>query len=196
MMLTVFLLILFYASHSYLAANRVKQFVQKQFPAWFKFYRLGYTIFSSVFLGVIGWLFIAKHEYHFVYHTASSIPFYIAVVLVAGGLLIIGQAIIKYSITEFIGLNVLMQNKQTGKPVLIISGLNKIVRHPIYTGVLLALVGLFLMLPTWMTLMVVVVSIIYLEIGIKLEEQKLIAEFGDAYLQYKQKVRKLIPFVY
>jgi protein-S-isoprenylcysteine O-methyltransferase Ste14 len=33
----------------------------------------------------------------------------------------------------------------------------------------------------------------YTMVGIELEERKLIAEFGDSYLHYRQSVPKLIP---
>ena len=36
---------------------------------------------------------------------------------------------------------------------------------------------------------------IYIIIGTKLEENKLVLEFGDAYIKYKQEVPMLIPFI-
>jgi protein-S-isoprenylcysteine O-methyltransferase Ste14 len=47
-----------------------------------------------------------------------------------------------------------------------------------------------------MTLITVLISLAYLEIGIYLEEQKLVEEFGNDYKIYRQKVKKIIPFIY
>jgi len=39
-----------------------------------------------------------------------------------------------------------------------------------------------------------IVLTIYIIIGIKLEEKKLVLEFGDTYVKYQQEVPILIPF--
>lgn len=39
-----------------------------------------------------------------------------------------------------------------------------------------------------------IVLTIYIIIGIKLEEKKLVLEFGDTYVKYQQEVPMLIPF--
>ena len=39
-----------------------------------------------------------------------------------------------------------------------------------------------------------IILIIYVVIGTKLEEKKLVLEFGDAYVKYQKEVPMLIPF--
>lgn len=43
-------------------------------------------------------------------------------------------------------------------------------------------------------LVVNIILTVYIIIGTKLEEQKLILEYGDEYLKYQQEVPMLIPF--
>lgn len=190
------LLVLFYVSHSWLASNGVKSFVTSRSQSFFRFYRFIYTLISSVLWGVICWWFIVKHEYDYLFTPSDTLSI-IGYVLAICGVVLVAYSVLRYGAVEFTGVDAFIKPKQkTASPLLNTSGLNAVVRHPIYTGILLALAGLFLLLPTKMTLAAIVVSLVYLEIGIRLEEQKLEAEFGQAYRDYKGKVKKVIPFVY
>ncbi len=76
---------------------------------------------------------------------------------------------------------------------LITDGLHGYIRHPIYTGTILVLVGLLMYHPTDIILITDLVIFAYLPLGIKWEEQKLIDQFGEAYLKYKKEVSALVP---
>lgn len=141
-------------------------------------------------------MFIYKHDYAYIFSTKTEIK-YAGIFLAMTGLLIIALSILKYGVPDFTGLAAFVNTKSNNiEPVLNTGGMNSIVRHPIYTGIILALVGLFFVIPTQMTVAGVLISFIYLEIGIGLEERKLENEFGDSYRQYKLKVKKVIPFLY
>ena len=86
-----------------------------------------------------------------------------------------------------------LENKPVEKPTLQQTGLHKYVRHPLYFGTLLFVWGLFLLMPSISNLIAVVVLTIYVLIGIHLEEQKLVLEYGEEYKRYSKKVPKLIP---
>lgn len=76
------------------------------------------------------------------------------------------------------------------------SGPYGIVRHPIYTGLVLALVGTALTQITVAALIGMVLLIIGLIIKIQQEERLLTGHFGAAYDQYRADVRGLIPYVW
>ena len=70
--------------------------------------------------------------------------------------------------------------------------LYKLVRHPMYFGLLLAF---------WATphmsvgrLVFAVTFTLYIVIGTRLEEKDLVALFGDHYRRYQQRIGMLIPF--
>jgi protein-S-isoprenylcysteine O-methyltransferase Ste14 len=79
---------------------------------------------------------------------------------------------------------------------LIRSGPYRYVRHPIYSGLLLALLGTSFMLGTERALLgmaLMTAAIIRKSI---IEEHFLSAQFGESYVRYRAEVPALIPFVY
>ncbi len=197
MLYFILLLIFFYASHSWLASKGVKDFVQKHSASFFRFYRLFFTLISVLLWSSITWLFIYKHEHNYIFPPQLELN-YLGSAFALTGLMIIALSILKYGFADFTGLNIFTKTESVDNttPILNISGMNAFVRHPIYSGIILALLGLVLIIPTQMTLAGVFISIVYLEVGIRLEEKKLENEFGDSYRKYKLKVKKVIPFLY
>jgi protein-S-isoprenylcysteine O-methyltransferase Ste14 len=78
------------------------------------------------------------------------------------------------------------------KTELVTSGLFSISRNPIFFGMILSLVGLFLATPNGLTLIFLILGYVLIQIQIRLEEEFLTKEHGQSYLDYKQKVRRLI----
>lgn len=77
------------------------------------------------------------------------------------------------------------------------TGPYKYIRHPSYTGVVLAFLGLGICFanPVSLLLFVVPPSIAFLR-RIDVEESALQAGLGDAYTQYIHHTKRLVPFVY
>lgn len=78
------------------------------------------------------------------------------------------------------------------KTELVTSGLFSISRNPIFFGMILSLVGLFLTTPNALTALFLILGYVLIQIQIRLEEEFLTREHGQNYLDYKQKVRRLI----
>lgn len=78
------------------------------------------------------------------------------------------------------------------KSELITSGLFSVSRNPIFLGMILSLLGLFLCLPTLFSILFLVIGYILIQIQIRLEEEFLIKEHGELYKNYLTKVRRLI----
>lgn len=78
------------------------------------------------------------------------------------------------------------------KTELITTGLFNYSRNPIFLGMLISLVGLFLILPTFISLIFLVVSSILIQIQIRLEEEFLFKQHGKDYLYYNAKVRRFL----
>jgi protein-S-isoprenylcysteine O-methyltransferase Ste14 len=78
------------------------------------------------------------------------------------------------------------------KTELVTTGLFGLSRNPIFFGMILSLVGLFLVTPNALTTLFLVLGYVLIQIQIRLEEEFLTKEHGQAYINYKQKVRRLI----
>ena len=78
------------------------------------------------------------------------------------------------------------------KTKLVTSGLFSISRNPIFFGMIITLVGLFLTTPNALTILFLILGYVLIQIQIRLEEEFLTKEHGQEYLNYKQKVRRLI----
>lgn len=77
---------------------------------------------------------------------------------------------------------------------LVVSGPYALVRHPIYTGLLLAIVGSALARGEWRGVLAVAIAWAALWRKLRLEERWMVEAFGERYEGYRQRVPALIPF--
>lgn len=76
---------------------------------------------------------------------------------------------------------------------LIRSGPYAYVRHPIYTGMLLAVIGTAVEIDEWRGIPAIVLVMIALSLKAQREEQLLTKEFGENYREYRQSTGSLVP---
>ena len=93
-----------------------------------------------------------------------------------------------------LGRNWGMPMTQRAEPELVTSGPYRFVRHPIYTGLLTAVLGTALV-NNLLGLIVVAVLLAYFYYSGTVEERNLAATFPLAYPEYKSKTKMLIPFL-
>ena len=73
----------------------------------------------------------------------------------------------------------------------------RVVRHPSYTGVLLAFMGLALSLRNWAAVLVILLPIGAAFIHrMNVEEDALSRALGPRYAEYMKRTKRLVPFVY
>lgn len=177
-----------------LASNSAKGAAEKFLGQSFIFYRLAYNIFSLVFLFLILYILLQKHEMNFVFSPAKFLS-NAGVFLLASGVLIIMLAFANYDLGEFTGIKQLA-NQIHHPEKLVVKGLGKYVRHPLYFGIIILVTGLFLYLPTQMNLLSALITCAYIYIGARLEEKKLEEVFGEEYRTYMQRTKMLLPFLF
>ena len=98
-----------------------------------------------------------------------------------------------YRTDEFIGTYQIRNQHEYHPGKLSRSGWNGVVRHPLYFGGILLIIGLFLISPTIKSGLTSIMVIGYLYVGTLWEEKKLKVEFGQNYAEYQREVSMLIP---
>jgi protein-S-isoprenylcysteine O-methyltransferase Ste14 len=84
---------------------------------------------------------------------------------------------------------------QKDEPELVTSGPYSLVRHPIYSGILVAGLGTAVALG-WLWLIAVALAGIYFVYSATVEERYLTEQFPDAYPAYKRSSKMLVPFIF
>lgn len=78
---------------------------------------------------------------------------------------------------------------------LVTTGVYGIVRHPIYTGLIVGTLGWGLLVSSWLGVILAIVLFIFFDFKSRREEIWL-AESYAAYAAYRERVKKLIPGIY
>ncbi|MEO8822018.1 MAG: methyltransferase [Ginsengibacter sp.] len=189
-LILIILWIVYYAIHSVLAATSVKIFFKKTLDKYFRYYRLAYSVFALLAL-----IALLRYQYSFPSPTLTNLIIvkYLAVLfLILPGLFIMLISLKKYFML-LSGIRSIFT--PVSVPELKVNGIHKYMRHPLYSGTILFVFGLFFIFPTLSNFIAAILLTLYILTGISFEEKKLIKEFGNDYLEYKTQVRGLIPFL-
>jgi protein-S-isoprenylcysteine O-methyltransferase Ste14 len=179
------------AVHSLLASFWSKGLARRAAgPAADRFYRLGFNVLGALtFLPVLAvtasWPGTILYRIGWPWTVLTSMGQLAAVVLLLLGLL---QA----DVWHFLGVRQLLQPADQQPSRLVVTGTYRWVRHPLYTAGLL-----FIWLTPIMTTSVLALNLglsLYIYIGSIFEERRLLAEFGQAYQDYRAQVPRLIPY--
>ena len=173
-LLLILLWIVYYTIHSILASSSVKDFFQKKLKKSFRYYRLGYSIFATVTL-----ILLLYFQYSFespLLIRSVWIKYISVLFLILPGLIIMFVSIKKYFM-------LLSGVRSIFTPVpaseLKVNGIHRFVRHPLYSGTILFVWGLFLVFPFLNNFIAAVLLTLYVLVGISFEEKKLIKELAN-----------------
>ncbi|MDE3185421.1 MAG: isoprenylcysteine carboxylmethyltransferase family protein [Bacteroidota bacterium] len=180
--------IVYYSLHSVFASTSAKVFFKKYLGKHFRYYRLCFTLFATITL--VGLLYFQYSFYSPVLIKSLIIKYLSFIFLIIPGSIIMMISLKKYFML-LSGIRSIFTSVST--PELKIDGIHRFVRHPLYSGTMVFVAGLFFILPTLSNLIDVLLLIFYILVGIIFEEKKLKKEFGPGYLEYMSKVPKLIP---
>ncbi len=84
---------------------------------------------------------------------------------------------------------------QKAEPELVTTGPYRFVRHPIYTGILVAGIGTAVAL-SWAWLIGVALAGVYFIYSATVEERNMTKTFPDTYPAYKRSTKMLVPFIF
>lgn len=180
--------------HSYLISISFTKLMVRLLKQYFAFYRLFYVLISLVLLiPLINYSSQLNDAVIFKYSPALSVFRY---VLISASLLMFFWAFFfNYDSLSFFGIRQILKSgrtKSTEEPVALKrNGLLGIMRHPMYMALIV-----YLWCQTFRIsdMVINLVLTIYIIVGTKLEEKKLVLEFGETYIKYQQEVPMLIPF--
>jgi len=114
---------------------------------------------------------------------------------IAGLLLMIAGTLLALAATVKLGRNLTPFITPKANSVLLEQGAYRIIRHPIYSGLLQIACGWSLWVQGWLTLVYTVMLFMVFDAKSRREEQILRQTF-PGYDAYSSKVRRLIPFIY
>jgi protein-S-isoprenylcysteine O-methyltransferase Ste14 len=120
---------------------------------------------------------------------------FIKATLVVGTVFILSGAVLALWGLRALGKNLTPLPLPKDNSVLIESGPYRIVRHPIYSGLIVASLGWGILVHGWLTVGFAVLLFVLFDFKSRREEQWLLDRF-QGYSEYRKRVKKLIPFIY
>jgi protein-S-isoprenylcysteine O-methyltransferase Ste14 len=81
----------------------------------------------------------------------------------------------------------------SARPGLVTHGIYRYSRNPIYVGTFLCTSGFLVLVPTWISLTLLVLTITRVRWQVRQEEAYLIRTYGDAYRAYAREVGRFVP---
>jgi len=95
----------------------------------------------------------------------------------------------------YIGRNWGMPMSEKADPELVTTGPYNVIRHPIYSGILLAMIGTTVAISLYWLIAVVLLGAYFIYSAF-MEERYMTERFPDTYPQYKKSTKMLIPFIF
>lgn len=185
------LLSLFAVQHSGMARRAFKAWLTRTVPQAME--RSTYVLATSLVLILMFWQWrpIPAVVWHVPY---PELAVAVQVVSIAGiALVLVATFLINHF--ELFGLHQVFNNltgRQAPAMRFKTPSLYRVVRHPIYLGFIIAFWAAPVM--TVGHLLFAAMTTAYIFVGIFLEERDLVAQFGDDYRRYRERVAMLVPF--
>ena len=114
-------------------------------------------------------------------------------IIISGIILTISGVIIDGLGTYFLGINFRIEIPEE-QTELITNGIYRLMRNPIVFGLYLIVLGSFFIIPTMISLSLLIIIIITFNSKARDEERFLSKRFGEKYERYKKKVGRYLPF--
>ena len=159
-----------------------------------------WPLWTQVLLIVVALLLCVPYFYY-LWIALMPLPGIIAGILKIAGLIlyVLGLALVLWArrtLGRNWGISTSTQVKLLAGHELVQNGPYAYVRHPMYSGWWLCMLGLVLLYPVWAVFLLLVFSVISFFNRARREEAALAVRFGDAWIAYTQRTKRLIPGVY
>jgi protein-S-isoprenylcysteine O-methyltransferase Ste14 len=179
--------------HSFTISFTVTGFVRKYFESAYRYYRIFYNLTAlATLVPVLGYTFSMRGLPVFRWEGPFRI---IQGLLVLSALVLFVGGARRYDLPRFIGIRQVREDNAcsvlTEDCRLDTGGMLGIVRHPWYSG------GILIVWTGNLDVTAILTNLVitgYFLIGAFIEERKLLAEFGEEYLDYRRRVSMFFPF--
>ena len=188
--INLLVLTLFALQHSIMARPAFKKWWTHFVPEYLE--RSTYVLFTAIVLTLLYWQW--RPMTVVVWHIDNNIGALLMTGLFWSGWIILFASTFMISHTDLFGLRQVyfkFKDQDYLNLEFKISGLYKLVRHPIMTGIIIAFWSTSHM--TTGHLLFAAVTTVYILVALQFEEHDLMHLFGDRYADYKQKVSMLFP---
>lgn len=172
--------------HSLFASALVKRIIlssDKLIPQW---YRLTYNLLSIVGFALVVY-FQSTIDDVFIFEVKPLLLAFSETVFIVGFILML-FSLKTYNLKVFAGIN-----KEYTHINLVVTGLNKWIRHPLYVSIMIMLIAWFFIKPVEANAVTCSLLILYLIVGSYLEEKRLKSNFGQSYSDYMQRTGMWFP---
>ena len=179
--------------HSLLISQSVTERMKKLLSYRYGYYRLAYNIFSLVSL--IPVVYFQLHLEETVIFAWPRPWIFLKIGMYAASFLLFYGGFRVYDIQYLLGIKQIqgiIDGSSQNSMKFSTGGILAYVRHPWYSGAILCVWAFDDV--TDISLISKIVLTMYIIIGTRLEEKKLITEIGEPYLDYRKKVPMLIPW--
>lgn len=175
--------------HSWLAGTQAKQLARQRWPQWFPYYRLLFNGFAVIsIIPILAIVLLSPGELWWQWQGVGQWLMNTLALAALGGIFYSMQY---YDGGAFLGLKPNLENRiGSADEPFTLSPLHRFVRHPWYTFSLV-LIWTRDMNTAWLISCLAITA--YFFIGSRLEDKKLIQEYGEPYKRYAEKVSGIIP---
>ncbi len=149
----------------------------------------------QVLLTVAGFYLLVHDEYAWPFLTVRVLPQNAGMLILGFVLLVVGlgfAVFARLTIGRNWSGNVTLKHDHE----LVMGGPYRVVRHPIYSGLLLGMLGTAITSGEVHGFLGVVLALIAFTMKSRVEERFMLQQFGDAYAVYRGRVKGLVPFVW
>ena len=147
------------------------------------------VVIAGTFIAFAAILVVPALDHRFGWSHVPAWLSVLGIVMVAAGL---GLTMLVVFQNRYASANITVEE---GQP-LVSTGLYGIVRHPMYFGNVILMIGISLGLGSYWALLLVLVGVLLMAVRIE-DEEKMLTEQLDGYRQYTQNVRyRLVPLVW
>jgi protein-S-isoprenylcysteine O-methyltransferase Ste14 len=126
---------------------------------------------------------------HAIYQPVAEISQVTGAVLLFGGIVLLVIAQLRLGASWRIGI------EEGASPGLVTGGFYRFCRNPIFLAIIITLTGYTLLLPTWLSLVMLLGAFIGTRRQAVMEEAYLLRTYGEAYRAYARRVGRFLPGV-